>query len=76
MIKSMTGFGRAESNLSGFNISIQIKSVNHRYGDFSIRLPRIYGFLEELIRSKISDVISVEQNLATLNKIKSTAIPS
>lgn len=58
MIKSMTGFGRAESNLSGFNISIQIKSVNHRYGDFSIRLPRIYGFLEDFIRSEMSKRIS------------------
>lgn len=58
MIKSMTGFGRAEINLSGFKISIQIKSVNHRYGDFSIRLPRIYGFLEDFIRSEMSKRIS------------------
>lgn len=58
MIKSMTGFGRAESTVSGFNIKVQIKSVNHRYGDFTIRLPRVYGFLEDFIRNKMSSSIS------------------
>lgn len=58
MLKSMTGFGRAEINTEGFEISIQIKSVNHRYSDFAIRLPRVYAFLEDFIRSELSKKIS------------------
>lgn len=67
MIKSMTGFGRAENTVSGFNIKIQIKSVNHRYGDFTIRLPRIYGFLEEFVRNEMASNISRGKVEAIIN---------
>ena len=53
MIKSMTGFGRAQQILDGMSISVEIKSVNHRYFDFSSRVPRVYGFLEEKLKSYI-----------------------
>ena len=45
----MTGFGRAQASVEGFNITAEIKSVNHRYFEFSTRLPRAYNFLEEKI---------------------------
>lgn len=44
MIKSMTGFGRAQKEIDGYLIGVEIKSVNHRYFEFSSRIPRQYGF--------------------------------
>ena len=58
MIRSMTGFGRAQAATEGFNITAEIKSVNHRYFEFSTRLPRAYAFLEEKIKSYLSSYIS------------------
>ena len=51
MLKSMTGFGRCDMLVEGFHIQIQIKAVNHRYSDFTIRTPRIYTFLEDSLRA-------------------------
>ena len=51
MLKSMTGFGRCEALIEGFDVKIQIKSVNHRYSDFTIKAPRYYTFLEEKLRA-------------------------
>ncbi len=71
MLRSMTGFGRAENLIDGFMIKVQIKSVNHRYGDFSIRVPRLYGFLEEKVRQRLISYISrgkVEVNVSIEEK--------
>ena len=43
MIKSMTGFGRCLETINGRDILVEIKSVNHRYYEFSARVPRAYG---------------------------------
>ncbi len=51
MIRSMTGYGRAESSAGGRDIIVEIKSVNHRYFEFSSRVSRGYGFLEEKLKS-------------------------
>lgn len=55
MIRSMTAFGRAVSNGTpdGKNITVELKSVNNRYLDISIKLPRIYSFLEDRVRQYI-----------------------
>ncbi len=58
MLKSMTGFGRSELVIDGFTVNAQIRSVNHRYMDCSIRIPRCYNFLEDKIRQKVSLYIS------------------
>lgn len=58
MLKSMTGFGRAEKALEGYNINIQIKSVNHRYSDITVKVPRYYTFLEDKLRRAAADYIS------------------
>jgi len=47
----MTGYGHAQSTNSGFSISLEIKSVNHRFFEFSARIPRAYGFLDEKLKS-------------------------
>lgn len=50
MIKSMTAFGRARATVNGKDISIEIRSVNNRYFDCSVKLPRSFSFLEEKIK--------------------------
>lgn len=51
MIRSMTGFGRATQNIDGLDITVEIKSVNHRYFEFASRMPRVYQFIEEKLKS-------------------------
>lgn len=58
MVRSMTGFGRAKAQIDGLDITVEIKSVNHRYFEFSCRLPRAYSFLEEKIKSRLSGFIT------------------
>ena len=58
MIRSMTGFGRATVETEGYFITVELKSVNHRYFDFSCRLPRQYGFAEDKLKSYINSKVS------------------
>lgn len=58
MLKSMTGFGRAVEEIDGYVITVEIKSVNHRYFDFSSRIPRQYGFLDDKLKSYINSRVS------------------
>ena len=58
MIKSMTGFGRCLETVNGRDILVEIKSVNHRYYEFSARIPRAYGYLEEKLKSFLQGKIS------------------
>lgn len=58
MIKSMTGFGRGEYENEGRTYTVEIKSVNHKYSDINIRLPRFLNSVEDKIRKRISSVIS------------------
>lgn len=53
MVNSMTGFGRAEKIVGGRDIIVEIKSVNHRFFDFSSRVPHGFGFLEEKLRTSL-----------------------
>jgi len=50
MIKSMTSFGRARATVGGKDITVEIKSVNNRFLDCSVKLPRAFSFLEEKIK--------------------------
>lgn len=58
MIRSMTGFGRAEATVGGKLITVELKSVNHRYFEFNCRTSRGYAFLEEKLKSYLSTRIS------------------
>ena len=58
MIKSMTGFGRAVNEFEGYIVTVELKSVNHRYFEFSSRIPRQYGFIEDKIKSYVNSKIS------------------
>ena len=57
MIKSMTGYGRGQQIIDGREITIEIKSVNHRYFEFSARVPRAYGYLEEKLKSFVQSKV-------------------
>ena len=50
MIQSMTGYGRAQRTVGGRDITVEIRAVNHRYLEFSSRVPRAYGYLEEKLK--------------------------
>ncbi len=58
MLKSMTGFGRAEKVVDQFNIKVNLKSVNHRYLDLAVRVPKYYYFVEDKIRQTAAKYIS------------------
>lgn len=58
MIKSMTGFGRSESVTGERKIVVEIKAVNHRYCDLSIKLPKKFNFMEAGIRNLLKEYIS------------------
>lgn len=58
MIKSMTGFGRGEYENEGRTYTVDIKSVNHKYSDISVRLPRFLNTVEDKIRKRVSNAIS------------------
>ncbi|MBR5742827.1 MAG: YicC family protein [Clostridia bacterium] len=54
----MTGYGRAVATVGGKTITCEVKSVNQRYFDASVKLPRIYGYLEEPIKKRVQAEIS------------------
>lgn len=58
MIKSMTGYGKSEQTIDSLNVTVEIKSVNHRYFEFSARVPREYGFLEEKLKKYCNSLIA------------------
>ena len=81
MVRSMTGFGRGKLCESGLEVTVELKSVNHRYFEFSSRLPRGCAYLEEplkdfcrgkISRGKLEISVTVEENGAdsTLIEIK------
>ena len=57
MVRSMTGYGKGFAENESARVTIEMKSVNHRYLDLNIKLPKKLNFLESLIRNKISESI-------------------
>ena len=58
MVKSMTGYGRGEQTLHDRKITVELRSVNNRYLDCSVRMPRVYLFAEDAIKTKVQQSIS------------------
>ena len=59
MIKSMTGFGRCETAENNRKFTVEMKSVNHRYLDVNIKMPKKLNFFESAIRSELKNYISI-----------------
>ena len=53
MIRSMTGYGRAEKIIDGREITVELRAVNNRYLDLNVKLPRVYGFAEDAVKSLV-----------------------
>lgn len=58
MIKSMTGYGRAKQTRNGRDITVEVRSVNNRYLDTTVKLPRAYIFTEDAIKRRVQGAVS------------------
>ena len=58
VIKSMTGYGRAVETVNGREFTVELRSVNNRYLDCSVRLPRILSFGEDAVKQAVKNSIS------------------
>lgn len=79
MIKSMTGYGRAQATVDNMNITVELKSVNHRFFEFFVRVPRNFNYLEEklkafartkIVRGKVEMYVTIEFNDTALTEIE------
>lgn len=58
MAKSMTGYGRARQTLHGRDITVEVRSVNNRYLDCTVKVPRTYIFAEDSVKSRVQKAVS------------------
>ena len=58
MVKSMTGYGRARQERNGRNITVEVRSVNNRYLDCTVKMPRAYIFAEDAMKALVQKYIS------------------
>ncbi|MBR2410657.1 MAG: YicC family protein [Clostridia bacterium] len=58
MVKSMTGYGRAVETIGSMTITVEIKSVNHRYFEFNSKVYRQYSFIEDKLKALVNSVVS------------------
>ena len=58
MIRSMTGYGRAISTIDGREITVEVRSVNNRYLDCNVKLPRIYSYIEDRVKQLVKEHVS------------------
>lgn len=79
MIKSMTGYGRARRELHKRDITVEVRSVNNRYLDCTVKMPRMYVFAEDAVkqcvqksvsRGKVDVLISVDASAADVAKVE------
>lgn len=58
LIRSMTGYGRGEAVVHGRSITVEVRSVNNRYLDCTVKMPRIYIFAEDAVKTRVQEHIS------------------
>ena len=58
MIRSMTGYGGAKGTVEGLSVTVELKSVNNRYLDIAVRMPRNFLFAEDAVKSTIQQHVS------------------
>ena len=58
MVKSMTGYGRAREMKNGRDITVELRSVNNRYLDQTVKMPRAYLFAEDAVKAKVQGAVS------------------
>ncbi len=72
MIKSMTGYGRGEYKDETISLVAEMRSVNHRYLDISVKMPRKYGFAEDAVKSLIKSRVSRGKIELYINAVESS----
>ena len=58
LVKSMTGYGRAVETVNGREFTVELRSVNNRYLDCTVKMPRAYIFAEDAIKSCVQKAVS------------------
>lgn len=58
MVKSMTGYGRAVQTVEGREITVEVRSVNNRYLDCNVKLPRLFSFAEDAVKQKVKEYVT------------------
>jgi len=58
MVKSMTGYGSAEGSVGKLGVTIELRSVNNRFLDCNVRIPRVYTFAEDAVKAQVQKVIT------------------
>lgn len=74
-MKSMTGYGRSAAQRGGYEISVEIRAVNHRFLELQIKTPRGYGYLEEKIKEALGGKISRGKVEMSLTLRRTDALP-
>jgi uncharacterized protein (TIGR00255 family) len=73
-MKSMTGYGQHSTEIGGRSITVEVRTVNHKYSEISVRVPRAYGFLEEKLKSRAA--LTISRGKADINvNINSVSVP-
>lgn len=78
MIKSMTGYGRGEAKVEGLQFSVEIKAVNHRYGDVNVKAPRLLSALEPEVKKRVQAQLKrgkIDVFISQDNSSRLTAVP-
>ena len=57
MVKSMTGYGRGDQSFEGFQVTVELRAVNNRYLDCSVKMPRTYIFAEDAIKARVQSAV-------------------
>ncbi len=73
MVRSMTGYGRAQAERGGRDITIEIKSVNSRYFEYTSRMPRSFAFLDDRLKKLVNATISRGKTELTLTVVNVSA---
>lgn len=75
-MKSMTGFGRCQRAVDGRDITVEVKAVNHRYFEFSTRLPRGLGYMEDKLKALVQGRVARGKTELTLTVVNQQGLPA
>ncbi|MBS4785320.1 MAG: YicC family protein [Clostridiales bacterium] len=76
MMKSMTGFGRCQRTVDGRDITVEVKAVNHRYFEFSARLPRSLGYMEDKLKALVQSRVARGKTELSLTVVNQKGVPA
>ena len=70
LIKSMTGYGRAVETVNGREFTVELRSVNNRYLDCNVKLPRMLSFAEEAVKQAVKATIVLVKGTTPTEELK------